>query len=310
MKDSTEFYALIQRLKRDGAAIQKLARTNQREKRRALRNKLRQEILLNSNNLTQEQVIILLNEMGTIFSLMASIVCSSEISEEERGDAVDSALWELKAHARILEGVQGKTLQDIFLLYDWSKMFFDVTGNEDFKKLGESLKKTANAAIGNYVTDSYAEQKAIANFFANKMERIIDSLPTLTDESVLKDKRETLAFALGIILRYKPEYAVSGDSFPEACRESWARIHGFLELERRTHLSFYRETACHIRACLKAQILLDVKKLDAKARDDMIDMLSERLSCLNEPVTEEGEKAGTLKEVAFAEYASSCLRHH
>lgn len=308
MKETIEFYEFVQKVKTEGHELQRLVHTNQREERLALRNQLRQEIILRSQHLTQEQVTMLLGELEKVFNLLSHIVYSEGIDEEEKGDAVSAAIWDLSAHAHILKGVQKKTLQDIFLLYDWAKMFFEVKESEDFKNLAESLRETANAAIEDYVTESYSEQKAIVDFFCNKVERVVHSLPALTDESILQDKLGTLAFALGIIFQYKPDYAVAGDSFSEACRERWTRIHGYFELERRTHLSFYFETACHIRACLKAQILLEVERLDSQEREEMVNVLSERIDWLNARMAEGAEKAGGLKEVAFAEYARALCK--
>lgn len=310
MTEKIKFLEFLEDIKTQGQKLQELAKNNQKEESIIIRDVIRQKIKSHSINLDQTSASLLLRYLDSVTNFHATIIYSKDSSKEIKATTKESALWDSKMHAEILNGLKYKTLEDIFQLYELSKMFLVQEQSDDLKKLAPTLRDTANKEIEKYATESYSEQMRIVAFFSEKMERVMEALPSVKDDPTIKDKLNTLSLSLGIIFKYNPNYAVDDEAFAENCNDRLTLIHGYFELERQTQLSLYYETACHIRSCLKAQILTKAGTLDKSTREKLAKVLSDRIDWLNMRMSEGAEKSGGMQEVAFANYAIKFLSTH
>ncbi|MBS0271897.1 MAG: hypothetical protein JSR85_04540 [Proteobacteria bacterium] len=301
--NKTEYEDFLQQIVHQGQKLQELAENNKKEESIAIRDKIRQQIIAHSSNLDQEVANLLLQYLENVINFHAQLLDSKNINESIRDTAIEGALWDIQQQAKIINALKHKTLADIIQLYNLSKMFFVVRDNKELNDLANTLRATANIELEKYSTESHSEKSQIVEYLTEKIDRITEVLPSLKDESVIKDKYNTLSFCLRIIFKYRVDYKAETKSFSEACKNHFTRIHGYFELERKTHIAHYYNLGCQIRACLKAQILTSADKLNSEERSRLKKILSDRIDWLNMRISQGAEKEGGMKEIAFAQYA-------
>ncbi len=261
MTDGSKYTDILNDIKEQGAELERLAADNQLEASLKIRDKVRQIILDNIKSIDQGPANLFSRYIDDVHDNHADLIYSSETDQGVKDAVREGGFWGIETQGKILKGINTKNLQDIFRLYDLAHMFILVEDDQDIQDLAETLRAMANKEIENYETDSYSEQKAIVAYLAEKLERIIEVLPTVTDEDTIKDKHNTLNISLRTIFKYDPNAEIKVESFADSCDSYLNRILGYIKLESITKISFYTQHACHALSILKAQIILNAAKL-------------------------------------------------